>query len=245
MNADDPGKKPVLQVLLPAYFYPAAGGLKHWENLLTAAGMIPITAIVNPASGPGKAVDPNYTKVVQQAAKAGVRLVGYVSTRYGKRSLADVRADMTLWLKFHPELQGFFLDEQASSPEFVDHYVALYEHARKTVKEAFVVTNPGTLCSREFFTRPAADLICLFENEKGFDGFTRPAWSEKLPADRFAALPHTAAGAERMRSLIRQAVEKKFGFAYVTDAGLPNPWDRLPTYWDDEVAAIAAANAGK
>src|SRR5215472_2688384 len=41
-----------LGVLVPAYFYPSFLG-SDWDRMDTAAGKIPLTAIMNPASGPG------------------------------------------------------------------------------------------------------------------------------------------------------------------------------------------------
>jgi hypothetical protein len=38
------------------------------------------------------------------------------------------------------------------------------------------------------------------------------------------------------------AVERNVGYVYVTDQTLPNPYAQLPSYWDQEVAAIAAAS---
>ena len=70
-RAADP-EPPRLSILVPAYFYPSGRGLKEWEKLIDAAGRAPIVAIANPASGPGKKVDPNYTAVIRRAAKAGV-----------------------------------------------------------------------------------------------------------------------------------------------------------------------------
>src|SRR5262245_57939330 len=77
-----PAAVPTLRLLVPAYFYPAGEGLKDWERLLAAAGRAPLVAVVNPASGPGKAADPNYVKLLERAAKTKITLIGYVSTSY-------------------------------------------------------------------------------------------------------------------------------------------------------------------
>lgn len=34
------------------------------------------------------------------------------------------------------------------------------------------------------------------------------------------------------------AREKHLGVVFVTDDGLPNPWDWLPPYWEKEVALV-------
>ena len=88
-----------LELLVPAYFYPAGANDKLWEDVAAAgkAG-VPITVIVNPASGPGKKLDTNYAAVIARVQKSGVKTVGYVSTRYGKRPAKDVEADVKTWL---------------------------------------------------------------------------------------------------------------------------------------------------
>src|SRR5687768_16366735 len=77
---------PPLRLLVPAYFYPAGKGEQKWDKLIAAADRVPIVAIVNPASGPGRRADPNYTAILERAAKAKrLTLIGYVTTSYAKR----------------------------------------------------------------------------------------------------------------------------------------------------------------
>ena len=42
-----------------------------------------------------------------------------------------------------------------------------------------------------------------------------------------------------MRSMLKEAIIKRIGYFYVTDGKPPNPWGRLPSYWEDEVDALA------
>ena len=58
MTPDQPGQPlaaatPKVQLLVPAYFYPAGPGLQAWQHLMEAASKIKIVAKVNPSSGPG------------------------------------------------------------------------------------------------------------------------------------------------------------------------------------------------
>ena len=114
-SAADPAPK--MRLLVPAYFYPAGKGEKEWERLLAAPEEAGVVAIVNPASGPGRRVDANYTKVLEQAKKSKVTLIGYVSTSYGKRKTEEVKGDVDQWVRFYPGIQGIFFDEQASGTE--------------------------------------------------------------------------------------------------------------------------------
>jgi hypothetical protein len=236
-------KPPHVRLLVPAYFYPADAGSKDWNRLITAAAQIPIVAIVNPASGPGKDADANYVKVLQQAKKAKkLTLIGYITTSHGKRPLADVQADVDQWLRLYPVIDGIFFDEQASGADHVDYQATLYQYVRTKKGLKLVVTNPGTICAEAYLSRPATDVACLFENPKAFDPSTFPAWVAKYSPDHIAALSYQIGTVEAMRQCIQLAAHKKIGYCYVTDAGGANPWSRLPHYWDEEVAAAAKAN---
>jgi hypothetical protein len=236
---------PRCRLLVPAYFYPAGEGLKDWDRLLASGAKVPILAVVNPASGPGEKADPAYTKLLNRAKKApGVTLLGYVSTRYGKRPAADVRADIDRWLRLYPQVRGLFLDEQASGAGQADYYAALYAHARAR-KLRPVVTNPGTACAEAYLARPAADVACLFEAGEGFAGFRPPAWAVRYGAGRFAALAYNVKEAGQMRKYLAAAQERRVGLVYVTDGAGANPWARLPAYWDEEVTAAKRLNNPK
>jgi hypothetical protein len=43
--------------------------------------------------------------------------------------------------------------------------------------------------------------------------------------------------AAHIRDQLRRAARSGYSFVYFTDAALPNPWDRLPSYWGQLVAA--------
>ena len=45
------------------------------------------------------------------------------------------------------------------------------------------------------------------------------------------------------KDLLLEHVRRRLGNLYVTDARGPNPWDRLPPYWGDEVEAVQRVNA--
>lgn len=231
-----------LRLLVPAYFYPAGEGLAHWDHLLAAADKVPTVAIVNPASGPGRRVDPNYVAIFDHAKQTKITLIGYVTTSYAKRPIAEVQAEVDTWLKLYPGIQGIFFDEQASAAEHVPYYAALYQYVREEKKLSLVVTNPGTVCDEGCLSRPAADVVCLFENRTPFTADRLPDWSAKYAAEHVAVLPYNVPTADGMRACLQTAAESKVGYLYVTDDSGSNPWNRLPTWWAEEVEAVGAAN---
>jgi hypothetical protein len=235
----EPEAAPPARLLVAAYFYPGGEGLKSWDKLIDSARQLSLTVIVNPDSGPGAKVNPNYAAVIERARRAKLRLLGYVSTRYAKKPLADVQGDADRWLRLYPGIEGFFFDEQASAADAIDYYAALYRHARKRRADALVVTNPGTVCVEVYLSRPAADVVCLFDNRADqLADYRPPAWASRYPAGRFGAFIHQVATSRKMKDCLREASQHRLGVLYVTDGGEPNPWDRLPSYWKEELAFV-------
>jgi serine/threonine protein kinase len=232
-----------LRLLVPAYFYPADEGLEQWGRLLESPTAAATLVVVNRDSGPGAAADPNYAKVLRRAQDKRVTVLGYVRTEYGKRPPDEVKADVDRWVRFYPGIRGMFFDEQASAADRVDYYAALYEYVRKDRGLALVVTNPGGICAEEYVARPASDVVCLAEANRDFSTYHRPAWSAKYPADRFAALLYDVGSRERMKNTLLDMRTQGIGYCFITDGKWPNPWDRLPRYWGDEVEAVQQATA--
>jgi hypothetical protein len=235
-----------LRLLVPAYFYPGGKDLADWDRLIDSPVAADTVVVVNTASGPGKERIDDYARVLERAKDKKITAIGYVSTKYGKgRTQAEVKQDVDRWLEFYPGLlQGIFFDEQASAADQIPFYAALYDYVRKDKGLSLVVANPGTLCAEEYLAKPAADVTCVVEANKDFGAYHRPAWTDRYPADRFAALLRKTATPDQMRQVIREMRDRKIGYGYVTDADGDNPWGRLPSYWDDMVAAVRQSNAG-
>jgi hypothetical protein len=145
-------------------------------------------------------------------------------------------------LKYYPDIQGIHFDEQSSHAKDVDYYAELYRYVRKRIPEAIVLNNPGTVCAADYVARPAADVVCLFERDRAFEEFRPPAWATRFPASRFCVQSHKVDTEAEMKRALRRAVQLRVGYIYITDDVGPNPYDRLPTYWDAEVEAVRQAN---
>ena len=234
--ADEPVKAP-LRILVPAYFYPSRDGLSAWKELLAAAEQTPIVAIVNPASGPGRRVDPNYEEVMRLAEKSKAALIGYVTLSYAKRPAAEIKAQIDTWVKFYPGIRGIFFDEQPSGAEHAAFAGECFTHAAAKIDKALIVSNPGTRCARDYAELPQKPVIVLYERGTGLDKYQPPEWTKDFSADRFSVLLYGVKSKEEMLQAYRDAAAKRIGYFYVTDAEGRNPWNRLPGYWAEEVGA--------
>lgn len=235
-----------LRLLVPAYFYPGGEDIRMWDKLLDSVKSGEVVAIVNPFNGPGKQLDPNYSAILDRAEKAGLVTIGYVHTSYGKRPLEQVEADVDQWFKWYPHIKGVFFDEQNSSTDKVEYYITAAQYVRNKKSGMLIVSNPGIICAREYFTRPTADVICVGEHGGGA-GLTFPAWAwaKESNPERFAFLIYDVKKREQMVDLLRDAMRSGTRYIYVTDAGLQDAWKRLPTWWDDEVTTVRQMNQRK
>ena len=120
---------------------------------------------------------------------------------------------MDRWFQLYPDIQGIFFDEQASAAEEVGYYLKAAGHVRRTKADALVVTNPGTVCSEEYLSRSASDMVCLTESRGELDG-RLPAWTNRQGPKRLAALFYRVASTDQMHRAIGEIMHKG--------------WDRLP-----------------
>ena len=147
--------------------------MKAWQRLMDASSKVPIVVIANPSSGPGDLQDQEYAAVIDAATYKGVRVIGYVNTKYGKKPRTDAKNEIDRWVFFYPSVAGFFFDQQSVNVNDVGYYLELRDYARSKIKDkqALIVTNPGTTCDELYFAKEVSDVTCLFASFQGFDEF--------------------------------------------------------------------------
>ncbi len=226
--------------LVPAYFYPDGDGLAAWNQLIIDAESINIEVILNPASGPGTAQDPNYVAVVNNLRSAGGGVFGYVSTQYGNRDITAVIEDINTYVKFY-KINGIFVDEMANTLEKVPYYEELYHSIKKLDSDFKVVGNPGMPYTVESYLR-AADTLVIFEGTAAayahFQPFITAPWVANHPPNRFANIVYALKSTTELHRAFVAARRTNAGSVFVTDGGLPNPYAGLPHYWVQQVAAL-------
>lgn len=232
-----------LDIVVPAYFYPS--GSSDWPKLNAAASKVPITAIMNPGNGPGTNVDSNYTSVVNSLRAAGGRVIGYVYSSYGSRPKQVVIDDINKYDQLY-NVDGIFVDEMANTgpAERINYYIDLYNHVKSIDPNWEVMGNPGTHTIEQYLTWGAADRLMVFENVgTAYPGYTPSNWNFNHDRSSFVHLVHTEPSAANMLAHLQRAINYNSGGIYVTDDVMNNPWDRVPTYWNALVEAVATINA--
>lgn len=247
------------RLMVPAYGNPCCGtGRELWDALIDMARPGVLDVILNPNSGPGAGpigteyIQPNgQTGPLLDLARNGASITGYVHTQWARRELDDVLAEIDRYFdsaynrnsSFRPN--GIFVDEMSNDLNDLDYYHSIAQHLRAEWPEAVIVGNPGTASvidsSQGASNNSTEQYATVFDQLVVFEGngityrnqFATPDWIEQQPADRFVHIIHSDTASEKLALNLRLAADRNVSTLFVTDDVLPNPYDRLPTYWSE------------
>lgn len=230
-----------LQMLIPLYSYPTwySPTIYTWDDVVTATSQVSITAIVNSSNGPGGCPNIDYQRGISDLRNGGVTILGYVDTDYGARPSISVTNDVDLYDQCF-DIDGIFLDQVTNTVPFSPtEELCKYVKSRPNLNKVFL--NPGTPISVcDIIT--ACDTAVIFEDYSSKLPGQCPDGCADCGAERCAMLVHTVSDTDTMKSHINWAVACNIGYVYVTSDTLPNPYDRLPVFWQAEVNYIAWLN---
>jgi hypothetical protein len=219
--------------VVPLYTVPSH---PSWAAVIAAKKAqptVPVVAVVNPANGPGAGPDLGYTVGIAALVAAGVKVIGYVSTRQSQRAAAEVEAEIDRWRAWYPSLGGIFFDEQSQDPGHEGHYRTLSDYA-KAKGLAFTVGNPGNDPSPTYVG--TVDVMLIYE-DAGLPGMARlDGWHAQYDKRNFGIIPYSVPAVDE--SFIQEA-RKRVGFIYLQSDVSPNPWDSVPGYFESLLAALA------
>ena len=257
-------KREPLEVLVPAYFSP--GKNSPWDTLVSGAKSYPdvrITAILNPNNGIFTKEDTKFTEAITAFKAQGGKVIGYVSTAYGngKRTVADVKANIDAYRTYYPAIDGIFLDEMASSTNRLDFYREIYSYIKGLDATLRVVGNPGTFPAAAY--AGVANALVTFEGKEEKYRSINPQLDQDTGAahtwvyDRAntaqVMLAHNATTCTAMQNAVKTAdlARTNAGVVYVTDleydyaTDTGNPWAKLPTYWTQLLGTVDAINKSR
>ncbi|WP_456489232.1 spherulation-specific family 4 protein [Caminibacter pacificus] len=208
------------KIIVPQYFY----DYELWDK--TARASIKGYVIVNPANGPGDSVNSDYVNDIDKLVYYGKTPIGYIYTKWGDRNIDDVKADIDKWLEFYPKIKGFFVDECSNQDDRFEYYRELADYI-KSKGDYKIVLNPGALSTPLYYS--IADTIVSYEGS--VEDMPDNICSEY--SDKSAVIVYGAS--EEQMDMI---VTKPCAYFYVTDDNDSNPYDSLPSYFDEEIRLL-------
>jgi hypothetical protein len=220
-------------LIVPAYYYPYS--TSSWDSALASYPTLGMM-IVNPASGPGTTIDPNYVGVIAKARATGIKLLGYVTSSYATKPAAAFETEVSRWFTMYG-IKDIFIDEVASDVSHLSYYYALSQFVKMQQTGATVVINPGQTIDESYVT--VADIMTVFEGDYStYLSADFPAWVNRYPASLFLHLIYDVPNQTALSVVLELSQRRNAGSIYVTDRNMPNPWDGLASYWKSEVGAL-------
>ncbi len=204
-----------------------------WDDMIEyrkAHPSLPWIAIINPLNGPG---GPNYVfaTYVERMQDADIQVLGYVSTYWAAVPLETVKDDIDKYKEYF-DVDGIFLDEMSNEREDVERYREITAHA-KSAGMGYVIGNTGT--------DAAPDYIGVVDNIVISEGYGEPTlsrlagWHVPHGRENFSYIAYN------QHTVDPQYVTTSTHFAsyvYITDDYLPNPYDKIPSHFDELLALL-------
>lgn len=234
-GCEDGGSPPTLRqsIAVPAYFEP--GPL--WNRMAIGHPTVAM-AVLNPSSGAGSGPVERLVMTVRETRAAGVQVLGYVHTSYGRRAASEVFAEVERYKEWY-DVDGIFFDEVSATCADQPYYSAFHARVKAWGKGAKTVLNPGRQTMECFMS--AADVVITFEGayDSYMQDYRPPSWTVGYAPSRFWHLVYEVPSSERMKEVMQASKSRGVGWIYITPETMPNPWRTLPSveYWSDEVRA--------
>lgn len=211
-----------MKLIVPAYFYPGV----IWDTLLSSKLDAISDVIINPKNGSGK-FDLEYLRLCTRLRKAGVGIFGYVSTRYGKRPISEIREDIESYAWWYG-VWSIFLDEVASGKDMLSFYRGLYDSINGKV-----VLNHGIVPHEDYLD--AGDVLVVGEDEPSKLKDKKPIWVRDNRA-KICQIVVNCPAKDMPFALAKVSATARY--VYITNDVEPNPYDTLPKYWNELVKAM-------
>src|SRR5438445_7723542 len=219
-------------VVIPLYTYPTDGSWAASLQAKNAHPNVPIIAIINPSDGPGGSSDSNYVQGVKNFQAAGIIVIGYVATGYASHGMSDLDAQISRYKNWY-SVNGIFFDEMANNQGNENYYSTLNTYV-KSLGMTMTMGNPGTSVPNSYIG--TLDSLCIFE-QGGLPTLSYLSSYSGHPKSNFA---YIGLSVSSLNTSYEVSSSNYVQWIYITDAGGGNPYNVLPSYFMNEVAALDA-----
>jgi Spherulation-specific family 4 len=219
-------------MVAPLYADPAPDSpfSAQWAGLIMAKlanPSVPVVAIVDPDNGPGTAEDENFAVGIDALHQAGIAVLGYVDTSYGRVPLSEIENETSSYRSWY-HVDGIFFDDMNGSSA-ADAYYANATLEVHSMGLNYTMANAGASVTTP--SRYLADSIVEYEHSGLPDVLTTTnATAGAMIAYSVAQLPP----ASWFAALHGHGID----WVWVTDQS--NSYVTLPTYLGQEMQEVAS-----
>jgi len=219
-------------IVIPLYTYPTDGSWAATLQAKNAHPNVPIIAVINPNNGPGGSSDSNYVQGVKNFQAAGIIVLGYVATGYASHAMSNLDAEINSYWNLY-RVNGIFFDEMANNQGNENYYSTLNTYV-KSLGMTMTMGNPGTSVPSSYIG--TLDSLCIFE-QGGLPTLSYLSSYSGHPKSNFA---YIGLSVSSLSTSYETSSSNYVQWIYITDAGGGNPYNVLPSYFMNEVAALDA-----
>jgi hypothetical protein len=209
----------------------------EWDKLTALKQKYPsqeIVACFNPSNGDFTGRDTTLGNGLAKWKAAGIKIIGYVYTKYGARPAADVKTAISHYKTYYPEVShGIFFDEMKNSAGSEAYYTDLTNYAHTNIGP-FTMGNPGTSTITSYF--PTVDCILIYESVGLPSVATVQQRTLGQPKEKCGIIPHTV---PTFNAQFVKDVKQYVNYIYITNDGADgNPWNSLSSYTEQIIIAL-------
>lgn len=218
-------------IILPLYTDPPS---TYWNMVINAKTLhpqVPMIVTINPDNGPGSFINQNYTQLIHELKSAGITVLGYIPTDQGRKDSTAVMKNIDEYRAWYA-VNGILFDEMPTTTGKEAYYKSLNDFA-KSQGLSITVGNPGAAIPESYVG--ILDNVVIYEDAGLPDLQTLQGWHLKYNKKDFSITPYNVASLNQ--AYVTNAT-KYVGYIYITDRSLPNPWNSLPTYFNNLVTTL-------
>src|SRR5438445_3753988 len=219
-------------IVIPLYTYPTDGSWAATFQARSAHPNVPIITVINPSNGPGGSSDLNYVQGVKNFQAAGIIVLGYVATGYASQLITSLESQISSYKNWY-SVNGIMFDEMSNVQGNENYYSTLNTYV-KSLGMTMTMGNPGTSVPNSYIG--TLDSLFIFE-QNGLPTLSYLSSYSGHPKSNFAYIGYTVSS---LNTSYEASSSNYVQWIYITDAGGGNPYDVLPSYFMNEVAALDA-----
>jgi len=225
-----------MTLFVPLYAWPdLATANNDWQKVADVAPLVNVVAVINPYSGPLLASDvafAGYVDGIAMLKNTGVKVLGYIPSGFGTRSIAAMQADMDMYKSY--QIDGFFFDEVETS-----NAIARYQTLCNYQTNQFTVLNPGTSFPNAYIENGCSQAVVYENSEALWLTHQLTAENKRLPPESMVALVHSATtDVTFLSDSLQHARDLGIASVMVTDRGFGSMWTSQPTYLQQEAEQL-------
>lgn len=221
-------------VYVPLYSYPGTIGAVNWNAVAKAKlahPSVPMIVCINPSNGAGSFKDDIFVNGINRLKSVGCIVIGYIYTSYGARNPGVIKDEITKYRSWY-DLDGIMFDEMANRVGYEHYYRDLTTYA-KSLGMKFVKGNPGTDVPPSFVN--IMDNLAISE-VSGYPSMSLlSGWHASYDKRNWS---YVAYEITKIDLSVVMRSSQFVGLMYITNEMLPNPYSRIPPYFEELVSAL-------